>query len=117
MSSRIIRTGHTEEGKPQEVRPIQWRLQGAPPAAPAVRTGPGSGGKPSSQPDSEREKELQAAAYQQGIAAGEAAATQRAQARLEPALAAFQGMVADLAGMRKSLRAESESAAVALALA
>jgi flagellar assembly protein FliH len=55
--------------------------------------------------------------YQQGVAAAETAAAQRAQARLEPALAAFQGMTAELAGMRRDLRSEAEEAAVALALA
>jgi flagellar assembly protein FliH len=58
-----------------------------------------------------------AAAFQRGVAAAEAAAVQRAQAHLEPALAAFQSMAAELAALRKQLRREAEEAAVRLALA
>jgi len=116
MSSRIIRRGGAE-GDSREVRPIEWRVQGQTPATPSPsRPGAQARGAPS--PDnSELEKEARAAGYQQGVAAAEAAAVQRAQAHLEPALAAFQGMVAELEGMRKTLRAEAEGAAVTLALA
>jgi flagellar assembly protein FliH len=57
------------------------------------------------------------AAYQQGIAAGQAAAAQAAQARLDPALGALADIVNELAGCRRILRAQAEGATVALAMA
>ena len=59
---------------------------------------------------------MRAAAYQQGVAAAEAAAAQRAQARLDPVFQSFTSIVAELTGSRKKLRAEAEEAAVSLAL-
>src|SRR5208283_2514895 len=113
MSSRIIRRGRAAEGEPPDAQPIQWRPHGQPFAAqPSARAAGQSGGTDTPPADGEREKEIRAAAYQQGVAAGEAAAAQRAQARLEPALAAFQSMAAELAGMRENLRAKIEEAAV-----
>jgi flagellar assembly protein FliH len=67
----------------------------------------------------ESERELAArvsAAYQQGMTAGEAAATQRAQGRLEPVLANLNAIVSELAGLRKKFRGEAEEATVALAV-
>jgi len=118
MSSRIIRRGAAAgTGKDPEVHPIQWRLQGQAPAAALSSGGVPNGGGGRAPADSERETEARASVYRQGVAAGEAASAQRAQARLEPALAAFDAIVAELAGMRKNLRAEGEEAAVTLALA
>jgi flagellar assembly protein FliH len=115
MSSRIIRRGpHHDPSKDPEIHSIQWRQQGQPASQSPGAQGGGSSAAPA---DSERETEARAAAYRQGFAAAEAASAQRAQARLEPALAAFNGMLAELAGMRKNLRAEAEEAAVTLALA
>jgi flagellar assembly protein FliH len=58
-----------------------------------------------------------AAAYQQGLSAGEAAANQRAQARLDPILTGLNGVIADLTGMRKHFRAQAEADTVSLAVA
>jgi flagellar assembly protein FliH len=57
------------------------------------------------------------AAYQQGLAAGEAAAAQHASERLEPVLASLNGVVQELAGQRKRLRTEAEEDTVKLAVA
>jgi flagellar assembly protein FliH len=56
-------------------------------------------------------------AYQQGQAAGEAAASQRAAQRIEPALAALGRMTQELGGARKRFRAEAEEDTVKLAIA
>ncbi len=113
MSSRIIRRGDLDG---EEAQAIQWRPHGQ--AAPAQQQAgkPRTGTTELHPADSEPVKELCANAYQQGHAAGEASATQRAQARLDPALASFSAMVVELAAARKTLRAEAEGAAVALAL-
>jgi flagellar assembly protein FliH len=57
------------------------------------------------------------AAYNQGLAAGEAAAQQRSQQKLEPVLAGLNSMIAELAALRQRVRAEAEDDAVKLALA
>jgi len=123
MSARIIRPG-VAEGEAAEARPIQWRVWGQPSAVSSPSRGSGSKaesagegrrGNPSYSDDPQ--EEALAAAYQRGVAAGEAASAQRAQARLEPALVAFQSMAAELAALRKQLRREAEEAAVKLALA
>jgi flagellar assembly protein FliH len=113
MSSKIIRRGDPTR---EEAQSIQWRPHGQ--AAPVQQPGgkPVRAGSAELPADSEQVKQLCAAAYQQGLAAGEAAATQRAQTRLDPALASFTSIVASLASTRKTLRAEAESAAVALAI-
>lgn len=131
MSARIIRPGVAErdaEGEAAEARPIRWRVRGQPPAVSAPSRGSASprdsagevrrgGAASSSDSPDDPQKEALAAAFQRGVAAGEAASAQRAQARLEPALAAFQSMAAELAALRKQLRREAEEAAVRLALA
>ena len=58
-----------------------------------------------------------AAAYQQGLAAGEAAAAQRGQSRLDPVLAGLNGVIAELTGLRKHFRGHAEADTVALAVA
>jgi len=111
MSSKIHRGGAAR------VQPVEWRR----PAATAL-TGtvpqaygrPASGGSPAG---GEQEIEARAAAaYQLGLAEGEAAAGQRAQAYLEPVLAGLSGIVTELGGMRRKFRAEAEGATVALAM-
>ena len=57
------------------------------------------------------------AAYNQGVAAGEAAAQQQAQQKLEPAVAALNNVLAELASLRKRVRAEAEDDAVKLSIA
>jgi flagellar assembly protein FliH len=120
MSSRICRTGDAA-GAP----PIEWRAFGTLPAR--GKAAQKSGAPLSAQAQQEgdtaspgRDREMEtraAAAYQQGAAAGEAAATQRLQARMDPQLAALTAIVAELAGMRKKFRVEAEEATVKLALA
>jgi flagellar assembly protein FliH len=56
-------------------------------------------------------------AYQQGQAASEAAANQRATQRLDPVLASLSQLTQELAGARKRFRAEAEEDTVKLAIA
>lgn len=113
MSSRIIRQGEERDEAP----PIQWRAHGQ--AASSQPSGAKTLRAASTEiqsADAEQVKQLCANAYQQGVAAGEASGSQKAQARLDPALVSFTKMVAELAGTHKKLRVEAEAAAVALAL-
>lgn len=115
MSSRICRTGDAAAAPP-----IEWRTFGTLPARVQTSRGPGEPEEQGRDPSPGRDREMEAraaAAYQQGVAAGETAATQRAQARMEPQLAALTAIVTELAGMRKKFRAEAEEATVKLALA
>jgi len=57
------------------------------------------------------------AAHQRGRSEAEAAANQRAMQKTEPAIAALNRIVQELAGMRKSFRAEAEQDTVQLAIA
>jgi len=113
MSSRIVRTGDAVSAPP-----IEWRAFGHLPAhTQTLRNKQAESDKDAS---AGRDRELEAraaAAYQQGVAAGETAASQRAQARLEPQLTALSAIVAELAGMRKKFRVEAEQSTVKLALA
>jgi len=112
MSSRIIRSASPKNDPPS----IQWRQSGPETALASSIVSPRpNAAQPAT--DAEREKELTAAAYQKGLAAGEAAAAQKAQAKLDPALASFSAMVQELAGMRKKMQAGFEGAAVELAIA
>lgn len=111
MSSRICRDRPTEEAPP-----IQWRHLGSA-LTPARRPQPA--GVPETRPE-ENAREIEArlaAAFQQGSAAGEAAAAQRAQARIDPTIASFNAVVTELTGLRKKFRAEAEEATVTLAMA
>lgn len=112
MSSKIVRRQSSSAEEPQ---PMQWRDYGKPAGA---RPTSGAVANPASAAagDSTEVKQLCAAAYQQGHAAGEAAGAQRAQAKFDPAIASFTSIVNELAATRAKLRAEAESAAVALAL-
>ena len=120
MSSKIIRRDDVARG---DAQPIQFRQHGqALGVASSLGTNAPARGNAESKPaDAEDSKELRAAAYrqagyQQGMAAAEAAAAQRAQARLDPILASFTSIVAELTGSRQKLRVEAEEAAVSLAL-
>ena len=109
MSSRIYRP----QG-PEDAQPILWRSQDAVPAHYPTRI------QESRTDANELQKEIEvrtAGAYQQGLTAGEAAAAQRAQARLEPVLAGLQGVIAELTAMRKQFRAQAEADTVTLAVA
>ncbi len=68
--------------------------------------------------DLNREMEARAkAAYQQGFAAGQASGIQQASERIEPALAALNRVVNELASFRKKFRADAEEDTVKLAIA
>ena len=109
MSSRIYRP----QG-PEDAQPIAWRSQNAAASNYAARVQDTR----SDAHDLQKEIEARAAAaYQQGQAAGEAAAAQRAHARLEPVIAGLSQVIAELAGARKHFRAQAEADTVALAIA
>ena len=112
MSSRVIRGAGAARAQAQ---PIRWRAYGQAHGG-AVAPKPERDAAELSGQDAERLQQARAAAYQQGVTAGEAAVAQRAQARLDPFLANFANVVAELEATRKELRAEAEQAAVALAL-
>lgn len=118
MSSKIIRREDLDPNGAPESRAdaMLWRERGRA-AQTSTANGPAHRAPAVAQSlDAAAAEQIRAAAYQQGVAAGDAAATQRAQAKLDPVLASFNAIIADLAKTRKSLRAEAESAAVALAL-
>jgi flagellar assembly protein FliH len=112
MSSRVIRE---EDGL--GATPIVWRAAGAP-----ARPRPAEEGKalvPEARV-SELQQEAEArarAAYQQGLAAGEAAAAQQAQQKLDPVLKSLSAVIAELSTMRKRTRAEAEDDTMRLAIA
>ncbi len=112
MSSKILRP---EDGV--ETAPISWRPAGGQ-TAQAHR--PRSVESPTELRVSELQQEAEVrvrAAYNQGLAAGEAAAAQRTQQKLDPVLNGLNTVIAELAGMRKRVRAEAEDDAMKLALA
>ena len=113
MSSKIVRG---QNPALDDAQPIQWPVRGQTAAARAAGPQAARAGNADATADSEQVKQLCASAYQRGLAAGEAASAQRAQAKLDPALASFSAMVAELAGTRQKLRGEAEGAAVALAM-
>jgi len=109
MSSRIYRP----QG-PEDAHPIAWRSQNAAASNYAARVQDTR----SDAHDLQKEIEARAAAaYQQGQAAGEAAAAQRAHVRLEPVIAGLSQVIAELTGARKHFRAQAEADTVALAIA
>jgi flagellar assembly protein FliH len=112
MSSRILRP---EDGV--ESSPIAWRPAG-------VQTAQAHRPRAAESLPETRISEIQQeadgrvhTAYNQGLAAGEAAAQQRSQQKLDPVFASLNAMIAELAGLRKRVRAEAEDDAVKLALA
>ena len=107
MSSRIYRPQTSSDAPP-----IAWRSQNS--ASPSVH----SHHPATDEADLKDELEARAAsAYQQGVAASETAAAQRAQARLDPVLASLSGILAELAGTRRIFRAHAEADTVTLAIA
>jgi flagellar assembly protein FliH len=111
MSSRVIRP---EDGVP--AIPIAWRATGS---SSTQTRDPGKSLVPElrvMEVQQEADARVQAA-YNQGLAAGEAAAQQRAQQKLDPVLNGLNSMIAELASMRKRVRAEAEDDAVKLAIA
>jgi flagellar assembly protein FliH len=111
MSSRII-----QPEKGVAATPIVWRAAGA--SHTRTRTAENSLVPESRLAEVQQEAEARTrAAYNQGLAAGEAAAQQRAQQKLDPVLHGLNTMIAELASLRKRVRAEAEDDAVKLAIA
>src|SRR5579863_7225587 len=101
MSSRIVRRSEPEG---EDAQPIQWRTYGES-AAPRAMAHSSARKDAPSEPD--QVKQMCAAAYQQGHAAGEAGGAQRAQSKLDPAIASFSSIVNELSSTRIKLRAEA----------
>jgi len=116
MSSKLYRAGDAVEASP-----IEWRSAGAPPVFHiSAKSAVGDKPRVSEVHLSELQREAEAharAAYQQGMAAGEAAAMQKAQQRVEPSIHNLNAVLAEISGLRKRVRAEAEDSAVKLALA
>jgi flagellar assembly protein FliH len=109
MSSRVIRP---EDGV--ESAPIAWRATGV------SITQTRESSKTQVPEPAEIQQAIEArtrAAYNQGLAAGDAAAQQRAQHKLDPVLHGLNTMIAELASLRKRVRAEAEDDAVKLSIA
>lgn len=112
MSSRILRPEDRAEAAP-----ISWRPAGGQ-TAQAHRPRPVESATEVRLSEIQQEAEARVrTAYNQGLAAGEAAAVQRAQQKLDPVLNGLNTIIAELAGMRKRVRAEAEDDAMKLALA
>jgi flagellar assembly protein FliH len=114
MSSRVIR--------PEEAvatSPVSWRPAGGQ-ATTHSRIAERSSAKTPEARLEEFQQESEArvrAAYNQGLAAGEAAAAQRAQDKLDPVLSRLNGIIAELAALRMRIRTEAEDDAMRLAIA
>jgi len=111
MLSKLIRAND-----PAQQHVASWQPAGSGPAPAAPQA------SASAVPDANREMERQIearvkAAYQQGHAAGEQTGAQRAAQRMDPAIANFNAMAAELASTRKRFRAEAEEDTVKLAIA
>jgi flagellar assembly protein FliH len=113
MSSRVIRPQDAAE-----ISPIEWRPAGGPTQNNRPRTGePGKALIPESHVSDQESEARVRTAYAQGLAAGEAAAAQHAQQKLDPVLNRLTGIIAELASLRKRTRAEAEDDAMKLAIA
>jgi len=111
MSSRVIPPADSAG-----ISPIKWRHAGG---RAARESDSGEASLPEAQaPELQREAEARVrAAYNQGLAAGEASAAQAAGQKLDPVLSQLAGIIADLASMRKRTRAEAEDDTMKLAVA
>lgn len=110
MSSRLF------SGGLGDAAPMEWR-----PAGGAATPGPARPSAPRragahAHPEESIEARVQAA-YDRGVAAGEATAEPRAAALAAPVLANFAAVVQELASARKTARQEAEDSMVKLALA
>jgi flagellar assembly protein FliH len=116
MSSKILRP---EDGV--ETTPIEWRPAGGSTVQPHLPRAAETGHALVSESRvAELQQEAEArvrAAYNQGLAAGEAAAAQRAQQKLDPVLNGLNAVISELASMRKRTRMEAEDDAMKLAIA
>jgi flagellar assembly protein FliH len=113
MSSRLFSGGEVE------VAPIDWRSAGgASSPRPAHPTGPVSAPEPNRGKDPEIEIQARVqAAFQRGVAEGDAAGSQRAAAQMTPILKNFSAITQELATAGKRARLESEQSMVQLAVA
>lgn len=111
MSSRVIRP---ENGA--AASPISWRATGV--SVTQTRSADKTQVPESRIAEVQQEAEARVrAAYNQGLAAGEAAAQQRGQQKLDPVLHGLNTIIAELASLRKRVRVEAEDDAVKLAIA
>ena len=114
MSSRLFRSSESPDAVP-----ILWRQVGIAPVE--GRRPAANGGASEADPRiAELQRDLEArskAAYQQGQAAGEAAAKQAAMQRLEPVLTSLSNIATALAGSGPKFRKEAEEDTVKLAIA
>jgi flagellar assembly protein FliH len=129
MSSRVLRLGdgpHPQEVPAanealQEVQPILWRRAGAEPQRqPRPASNPSGAQTPPPDQSADFERQMQAriaAAREQGRAEAENAARHSAMDRVNPVIASFQALIADLTGQGPRLRTEAERDAVKLAVA
>lgn len=110
MSSRLF------PGGLGDATPIEWRPVGGSPLQRS--TGQSPPRRAGAQPHPEESVEARVkAAYDRGVAAGEATAEQRAGALAAPVLGNFAVIVKELATARKHAREEAEDSMVKLALA
>jgi flagellar assembly protein FliH len=112
MSSRVIRPADSVG-----ISPIKWRRAGGP--AGRHESDSAEASLPEAQA-SEIQREAEArvrAAYNQGLAAGEASAAQAAELKLDPVLNQLAAIIAELASMRKRTRADAEDDTMKLAIA
>ena len=110
MSSKIIRPGDATD-----VVPVSWRSAGK--QAHAAEAGKSV---ISESRASEIQQETEArvrAAYGQGLAAGEAAVREHSQQKLDPVLNGLNGVILELASLRKRFRVEAEDDTMKLAIA
>ena len=110
MSSRLF-SGGLGDAVLIEWRPAGGAGQSAPPRSSSQRR---AGAQP--HPEESIEARVQAA-YERGVATGEATAEQRAGVLAAPVLQNFSAVVKELAAARKHAREEAEESMVNLALA
>jgi flagellar assembly protein FliH len=115
MSSKIIRPGDATDAAP-----ILWRSAGGPAQTKRPHAAESGNALLSESRASEIQRESEArvrAAYAQGLAAGEASAQQHSQQKLDPVLSGLNGVILELASLRKRFRAEAEDDTMKLAIA
>ena len=111
MSSRLIRADD-----PAQKQIAAWHPGGSGTVAVSSYAHGGILDPPPADAERQAEARIQAA-YQQGQAAAEQSANQRAMQLMEPAIAGVGGILNELAGMRKRFRAEAEEDTIKLAIA
>jgi flagellar assembly protein FliH len=113
MSSRVLRP---EAGV--ETTAVLWRQANGPGAQTHRPRAVDASPNESRSKEIEQEVDTRVrASYNQGLAAGEAVASQRMQQKLDPVLNGLNAIIAEVALTRKRVRAEAEDDAVKLAIA